>query len=328
MNIFDYLEKKYKFKEMNSCNFIYDDMESQSNEFLPVIYKEFDMKNKFHWADRGALWDFIYSINADKNSKILDFGPGDGWPSLLMAPYVNRVIGLDASQKRIDVCTSNAKRLNIDNVSYILSDKDKLPFQDETFDGIVAASSVEETSDPYKILEEFYRILKPGGMVRMYYESVTDKNQLWIGSFSDKQSSLILKTGDLEREVESKYRIVLNMEEKDLRKFLQGISDDIFKALYENIDKLENKIEYVSRIDLFHPVCSSYIKKLKEIGFKMIKPTYSGAKFSAQLFEELELNRFKTIENLDNYLRPIVKNVVKLRAPVEKNHMLTFQKGE
>ena len=65
MNIFDYLEKNYDFKNIDSCNFIYNDMESQSNKILPIIYNNFDVKNKHHWADRGALWDFFYSIDSD-----------------------------------------------------------------------------------------------------------------------------------------------------------------------------------------------------------------------------------------------------------------------
>lgn len=125
---------------------------------MPIIYEPFDIAKKSHWIDRGFLFDFLYSMDGE-GKKVLDFGPGDGWASLIVAPYVKEVIGLDSSIKRIEICKENAMKMNITNAKFIdYNVGAKLPF-----DGIMAASSVEQTPDPKKTLEELYRILKPGG---------------------------------------------------------------------------------------------------------------------------------------------------------------------
>jgi len=71
-------------------------MESQSGYSLPIIYKPFDGTEKSHWVDRGHLYDFLYSTKG-MGKKLLDFGPGDGWPSLIIAPFAQEIVGLDSS---------------------------------------------------------------------------------------------------------------------------------------------------------------------------------------------------------------------------------------
>ncbi len=60
-----------------------------------------------------------------------------------------------------------------DNVSPILiqADVSDLPYQDETFDGIVCGGSLNEFLDVPKVMREFSRVLKPGGkMWQMYIQ--------------------------------------------------------------------------------------------------------------------------------------------------------------
>jgi ubiquinone/menaquinone biosynthesis C-methylase UbiE len=48
-----------------------------------------------------------------------------------------------------------------------------LPFQNGSFDGITAASSIEQTPDPYATLCELYRVLRAGGKLRISYEALS-----------------------------------------------------------------------------------------------------------------------------------------------------------
>ena len=117
-----WLEKNLSLTEMDSTAFVYDLMESQSGECLPLVYQTFDALNDAHFADRGWAFDYVHTLKlgsvAEPRGRVLDFGPGDGWPSLIIAPFCNQVVGVDASAKRVEVCTANAKRLGIANAEF------------------------------------------------------------------------------------------------------------------------------------------------------------------------------------------------------------------
>jgi len=329
MNVYKFLENNYEIKNIDSTELLYDNMESQSGECLPVLYKEFDIENKYHWLDRGFLWDYYYSINAGKSEKILDFGPGDGWPSLILAPFVKRIIGVDASKKRVEVCRKNAEKLNIENVEFILNKhKIKLPFNDNSFDGITAASSVEETPNPIKILEEFYRVLKPGGIIRIHFCAIDNTHDYFFINKND-QFSLCMNRLDYKNDIITKYRILIRNSKNDfLKKINYKEDNDFYNKLTKNIDVVKSEFLEVSKTQLFQPGIETYTKILKRIGFEDIRSTYSGGYIAKSLFNDKRLNRPENINELDDYLKPIVKNVVDMKAPGGYSSMLTFKKGE
>jgi hypothetical protein len=99
MDVLEWIEAQLKPEVCTSDRFIYDDMDSQSGRLLPVIYQPFDGSMRSHWQDRGWLFDFMWATRGE-GKRLLDFGPGDGWPSLIVAPYVGEVIGVDGSRRR------------------------------------------------------------------------------------------------------------------------------------------------------------------------------------------------------------------------------------
>ena len=90
-------------------------MESQSGQSLPLIYREFDVARRGDWCDRGAMFDFLLGLRGE-GKRLLDFGPGDGWPSLVVAPFAGEIVGVEGSRKRRLVCEENARRADEDNV--------------------------------------------------------------------------------------------------------------------------------------------------------------------------------------------------------------------
>ncbi|MGI6164364.1 MAG: class I SAM-dependent methyltransferase, partial [Limnochordia bacterium] len=110
MDIVHWIEQNLPITSCTSDVFIYDDMESQSGQSLPVIYKPFDANQASHWQDRGQILDYLCATDG-REKRLLDFGPGDGWPSLGIAPFTKEVIGVDASMKRVEVCRANAAHL-------------------------------------------------------------------------------------------------------------------------------------------------------------------------------------------------------------------------
>ena len=96
----------------------------------------------------------------------LEVGPGPGYLGLewLKQTSGTRLQGLDISPDMIKIAERNAGEYNLsDRVDYVLSDGQKMPFEDNRFDGVFTNGSLHEWSEPQKVLDEIHRVLKPGG---------------------------------------------------------------------------------------------------------------------------------------------------------------------
>lgn len=330
MDIAKWIDENLKPEYCTSDKFIYNDMDSQSGYCLPVIYVPFDSSNKSHWTDRGCLYDFLYSVDG-KGKRILDFGPGDGWPSLIIAPFVKEVIGLDSSQKRVEVCTENAKRLNISNASFVsYAPGSNLPFEDNYFDGIVASSSIEQTPNPREILKELYRVLKPGGRLRIFYEALNwyrdgEENDIWINPVNENSCMLIIYFRNIEEEYADQYALSLNISENSLERLLTKEGKPSFKNI--TIDFLRSISSHITSTRVcrtIHPSGRTYSKWMKEAGFREVHPTHSGRVATGRVFDiylngELPLG----VEGVDDAIRTTVRVAIGLAAPIEDDPMLT-----
>jgi ubiquinone/menaquinone biosynthesis C-methylase UbiE len=332
MGIIDWIEKELKPAECNSVEFIYDNMDSQSGYCLPIIYQPFDANNRLHWCDRGSLFDFVYSTGG---GRLLDFGPGDGWPSLIVAPFVDEVVGVEGSRRRCDVCADNARRLQINNARFVyLKPGDALPFDDNSFDGIMAASSVEQTPDPKAVLKEFYRVLRPGGAVRVYYESLDRyrggrEREVWVYPVDNRKVVLVLYDRHIEKEYARQYRILLTLSKDEVTGLFGGEKDIISfdKVNIALLQEVRRAIIDVRKCTLMHPSGGTLCGWLREIGFREVLPSHDGSEYAGKLFDELPAgSRPGNMSEIDLMLQAPVKIIVKMPAPVEMNPGITAVK--
>jgi ubiquinone/menaquinone biosynthesis C-methylase UbiE len=157
----DWIRQNLALEESGSTEFIYQNVESQSGRGLPLVYEPFDPSNPDHWTDRATILDFAECTG---RGRVLDFGPGDGWPALPLAGLVEQVMGVESCPRRARVCRENAARMGIENVEFeVVAPGEPLPFDEGSFDAVTAASSAEQTPNPRATLAEFYRVLRPGG---------------------------------------------------------------------------------------------------------------------------------------------------------------------
>lgn len=172
-------------ERMTTAQLAYDHMESQSGECLPVLYQPLDHTKRSHWHDTALVGAFAHAMGEAK--VVLDVGPGDGWPSLRVADRFERVVGIDPSMKRVEVQRENARRLGISNVEFLVMDAERMSFGDGEFDGVMAASSIEQCDHPGRALDEVARVLRPGGRFAMifedydaYFPDCEGDEELWI----------------------------------------------------------------------------------------------------------------------------------------------------
>jgi SAM-dependent methyltransferase len=330
MNIFAWIDYNLEPKPCDSVRLLYDDMESQSGKCLPIIYQPFDPGNKAHWCDRGAAFDFLLAIHGE-GRRLLDLGPGDGWPALIVAPLAAEVVGVDASLRRVEVCRDNAARLGISNVEFIHVDPGRpLPFDDEAFDGVMAASSVEQTPDPKRTLREVHRVLRPGGRFRIRYEDLDRyrdgrRYDTWLVGIDESASRLILSDRHIEEEYAAMYGITFGWSAERLA-LMCGYSGTLpfEQVTVELLERLRPGITETLVCRLRHPSAATLIGWMSDIGFTDIKATHSGAWFAGEVFQRLaEGRRPRAVDAIDAYLRPLVAIVVEMAAPVAQHPPLT-----
>ncbi len=334
MDIFDWIKTEFTPPFCSSDRFIYDDMESQSGRCLPVIYQPFDASRKDHWCDRGSLFDFLYSTCAEGKS-ILDFGPGDGWPSLIVAPFVAQVTGIDGSARRVDVCTENARRMGLSNTRFLhVTPGLPFPFEENSFDAVMAASSIEQSPDPRQTLQELYRVLRPGGRLRIHYEALGGyrdglERDLWLSPAGMGGSWLILY--DRQIEAEKVYQVLLSLDAPP------NIIEEHFPhhrlplkysdLTLEGLKELRPIIRAVRALVTTHPSGNTFRRWLQEIGFSQVLPTHQGDQFAGKLFDQIPpVKRPTNLEGVDEILRPLVKIIVEMPAPLELDPMITAVK--
>jgi SAM-dependent methyltransferase len=334
MDVFHWLEEELKPSTCTSAEFIYDDVDSQSGRSLPLIYKPFDAGLKSHWRDRGAMWDYLFATKGE-GQRLLDFGPGDGWPSLIVAPLAGQIVGVDGARKRVAVCTANAERLGLSNASFTyVAPGTPLPYPNDAFDGAMAASSVEQSPDPEATLREIHRVLRPGGRLRIDYESLGGyrnggERALWLVALDDHRCRLVLFNRDIEGECVRQYGITYAMSRQDLVATLSAGADALsFVAVtVPRLQAMSSQVIDARVCTTVHPSGPTLARWLREIGFREVYPTHSGSWFAGELFDALHReDRPGSIEAVDARLRPIVQVIVDLPAPIETDPMITAVK--
>jgi phosphatidylethanolamine/phosphatidyl-N-methylethanolamine N-methyltransferase len=101
---------------------------------------------------------------ADKiGGRILDVGVGTG---LSLSDYsrTTKLCGVDISEPMLRKAQARVRALELDNVEVLsVMDAKNLAFPDCFFDAVVAQYVITAVPDPEGALDEFVRVLKPGG---------------------------------------------------------------------------------------------------------------------------------------------------------------------
>lgn len=304
--------------EKADSSFLYESMDSQSERCLPVLYQDFDGRNRRHFADRGRILDFLSVLGG---GRILDFGPGDGWPSLPLAPHVREVVGVDCCERRVSTCSANASRLGIGNAGFLKTEPGApLPFSDHSFDGAAAASSIEQTPDPPATLCELARVLRPGGRLRLTFESLDmhgeELEELYLTGAPDGPATLVATRRFPDRERAVQYGLRLDCP-RDVACDVLGGRRPSFEALNKAVlEQLRPRIVEAVTWTTLHPFASTMLDWLTKAGFSDAVPTHNGGSYAGAVFDGLDAGQIPPdTSGVDALLAPGVGAVCRLEAP-------------
>lgn len=95
--------------------------------------------------------------------KVLEIGCGEGYGLSYLSRNAEIIVGGDYSFETL--IKSKEKNYCKNNIEYVCLDAQRLPFQDNTFDTVLALELIEHLINPKAFLKEVRRVLKSSGVL-------------------------------------------------------------------------------------------------------------------------------------------------------------------
>jgi len=105
---------------------------------------------------------------ARQGEHVLDVATGTGDLAFAFSRVVGEggsVTGVDFVPKMIELAQEKLSKRYRNSLSFQVADAMNLPFEDESFNIVSISFGIRNVENPVKALEEFQRVLKPGGRV-------------------------------------------------------------------------------------------------------------------------------------------------------------------
>ena len=123
---------------------------------------------------------------------VLDLGSGGGIDVLLSARRVGttgKAYGLDMTDEMLALAEENKRKRGVANVDFLKGEIENIPLPDNSVDVIISNCVINLSGDKDRVLNEAFRVLKPGGrfavsdvVVRGKVPAEIKKSvELWVG---------------------------------------------------------------------------------------------------------------------------------------------------
>jgi phosphatidylethanolamine/phosphatidyl-N-methylethanolamine N-methyltransferase len=145
-----------KFEDARQLDFDRETVEQAYDRWAPVYDLVFG--GVFSKGRKAA----IHATNKI-GGRVLEVGVGTGISLPQYAPHL-RIVGTDSSEAMLRKAKRRVAELRLKNVEGLaVMDAEKLEFPDDSFDVVMAQYVVTAVPNPEAALDEFARVLRPGG---------------------------------------------------------------------------------------------------------------------------------------------------------------------
>jgi demethylmenaquinone methyltransferase/2-methoxy-6-polyprenyl-1,4-benzoquinol methylase len=137
------------------------------NRLFDTIAPRYDFFTAFmsYGMDKGWKRTLVRTLKIKGDETALDIACGTGDITFEIARRLNsgHAIGLDITQRMLDIAERKRRETSTANVSFHRGDIMRMPFPDETFNCVTGGYALRNVPDVAGALAEIKRVLKPGG---------------------------------------------------------------------------------------------------------------------------------------------------------------------
>lgn len=144
--------------------------EERVHHVFENIYSKYDSMNSIISFQRHKSWrkDTMKRMNVQAGETALDVCCGTGDWSVSLSEAVGqtgKVIGLDFSKNMLSIAKQKKQDLQLNQLELVHGNAMELPYEENSFDYVTIGFGLRNVPDYMTVLEEMYRVVKPGGKV-------------------------------------------------------------------------------------------------------------------------------------------------------------------
>ena len=143
------------FWDANPCQSTLSDQQDRKKYFEEITIQ------RYNGFDRYV--PIIAKFENFKDHDILEIGCGIGTDGQEFSKNGARYVGIDLAPSSIKIAKERFELFNVKGKLVIANAEKSLPFPDNLFDHIYSFGVIHHSPNPEDIVEEMYRVLKPGG---------------------------------------------------------------------------------------------------------------------------------------------------------------------
>ena len=115
------------------------------------------------FSDSGVLKQIYRAVKPTKRMNLLDLGCGPGIVTAALAPDLREVVAYDLTPEMLDQARQRCAKAALKNIRFEVGRAEQLPFENESFDGVVTRLTIHHFLDPQPVMNEVVRVMRPEG---------------------------------------------------------------------------------------------------------------------------------------------------------------------
>ena len=172
-----------------------------------------------------------------EGENVLDMGSGNGVDCFLAGRIVGsagHVVGVDMSDDMLALASRNLELVGLGNVEFRQGDLASIPLPDDSIDVVISNCVVNLTADKQAVLQEAFRVLRPGGRLRIadivWTKTPTDSEQADLASWTSCVAGALV--------VDTYGPLLEQVGFRDVALRLRQVAEPGYASAYVSADKL------------------------------------------------------------------------------------------